>query len=70
MNALLSDKDLAERFDITVEKVRDLCRNGWPHMRIGRVYRFSQAHLAAIEALCEVKPAPQSAAQTWDRVSR
>lgn len=70
MSALLSDKDLAERFDITVEKVRDLCRHGWPHMRIGRVYRFSQAHLAAIEALCEVKPAPQSAAQTWDRVSR
>jgi ribosomal protein L23 len=70
MSKHLTDADVADIFGITVEKVRDLCRTGWPHMKVGRVYRFSQAHLAAIEQLCERKPAPQTPAQTWDRVKR
>lgn len=66
MSSLLNDKQVAERFDLTVDKLRRLCKSeGWPHMRMGSSYRFTEAHVAAIEAMSEVKPAPETPAESW-----
>jgi excisionase family DNA binding protein len=66
MSAALTDTDVAEHFGITVDKLRRLVKSeGWPHMRLGKSYRFSAVHVAAIEALLEVKPAESTPAETW-----
>lgn len=71
MSTLLTDSDVAAHFDISREQVQRRCLAGqWPHMRVGKAYRFKAEHLAAIEALCEVKAAPETAAQTWGVKSR
>lgn len=67
MNVYLTDADVAERFDKSVAFVQRTCRAGlWPHMKVGKSYRFKAEHVAAIEALCEVQPQAQSAESIWD----
>lgn len=65
MSPYLTDRDVADRFGISVPKVHRLCANGWPHMRVGRDYRFTAAHIAAIEQLCERTATPETPADTW-----
>ena len=68
----LTDRDVAEHFGISWQQVQARCKAGqWPHLRIGRTYRFTPAHLETIERLSEVLPAePQQQAETWGRKTR
>ena len=74
MSLLLPD-DVAAHLGINRELVIARCRTGeWPHMRVGKFYRFTPMQLEAIEAACTVAPktpAPeQTAAQSWGVISR
>lgn len=46
---LLTDADAAEFLSCSVDEVRRRCRTGqFPHVRIGRKYRFTAEDMAAI----------------------
>lgn len=46
---LLTDTDVAERFEMSVDEIRRRCRSGeFAHVRIGRKYRFTEDDLTAI----------------------
>lgn len=48
-SALMTDVEMAETLGISVDSVRRRCRAGqFPHIRIGRTYRFTPEDLAAI----------------------
>lgn len=68
MSAYLTDADLAEQFGRSREFVQRMCRTKqWPHMKVGKSYRFKAHHVAAIEALCDVQAtAPVDPGLTWD----
>jgi len=67
----LTDTEVADQFGISKEQVQRRCAAGqWPHMRVGKAYRFKAEHVAAIEALCEVKPRETTADETWGRKRR
>lgn len=70
MTTYLTDADVAQRFNKSREFVQRQCKAGWPHMRVGKSYRFTEAHIRAIEALCEAAPAPATPAKAFDRVGR
>jgi len=67
-----SDKKVAELFGLSSgEQVQRRCRTQeWPHLRVGKRYRFTLAHLQRIEALCEVAAKPKTTEQSWGVVSR
>lgn len=74
MSLLLPD-DIAAHLGVHREFVVNHCRSGeWPHIRIGKLYRFTPLQLEAIESLCTVAPkvpAPEeTAAQSWGLVTR
>jgi excisionase family DNA binding protein len=47
----LTEQQLAERLGIAVDKVAEWRRRyGWPHLKIGREVRFTEADVRAIEA--------------------
>jgi excisionase family DNA binding protein len=61
----LTDQEVADRFGKSKAFVQRMCQaKQWPPMRIGKSYRFKTEHVAAIEALCEVKPAV-APGKTW-----
>ena len=68
----LSDRDVAEMFDISWQQVQARClAKQWPHLKVGRAYRFKAEHVKAIEAMHEVLPAePQQQSETWGRKTR
>lgn len=68
----LTDRDVASHFGISWQQVQARCKAGqWPHLRIGRTYRFTPRHVELIESLTEVLPAePESQAETWGRKKR
>jgi excisionase family DNA binding protein len=67
----LTDTDVAEQFGISKEQVQRRCAAGqWPHMRVGKAYRFKAEHVAAIEALCEVPVRLKTADESWGRKRR
>lgn len=71
MTSYITDSEVADQFGKSKEFVQRMCNTGqWPHMRIGKSYRFKADHVSAIEALCEVKPTPQTNAETWGRKRR
>lgn len=54
-----TDATLAERFGVPEWKVAKWrLRYGWPHMRVGRLVRYTEADVAAIERMHHVDPAP------------
>lgn len=69
----LTDDELAERIGKSKWFVQEQCKaKHWPHLRIGKSYRFTAAHVDAIEALLEVKvdaTAP-AVANRWGRKGR
>lgn len=63
----LSDRDLAEKFDKSVEWIQDRCRaKEWPHLKVGSSLRFTEADVAAIEQLCRVPVATPPVSAEWD----
>lgn len=55
---LLTDADLATRYAKSRYFVQEQCRaKRWPHLRVGQSLRFTEAHVAAIDALLEVESA-------------
>ncbi|QTF71242.1 helix-turn-helix domain-containing protein [Arthrobacter woluwensis] len=54
---LHTPEEVAELFRVGTDTVWRKCRNReWPHMRIGRHYRFSKADILAIQDL--LRPVP------------
>ena len=55
MTTYLTDADLAERFGEPVTKVEKWRRQyGWPHMKVGRQVRYTEADVAEIERIHHV----------------
>lgn len=53
----LTDDEMAERYGKGRWFVQTECRAGrWPHLRVGRSFRFTEEQVASIDALLEVKP--------------
>ena len=56
---LLTHKDVATVLGIHWATVLDHCKAGdWPHIKVGRYYRFEDAQVEAIKNLHRVTPAP------------
>jgi len=75
----LTDRDLADRYGKSLWFVQSQCRTkAWPHLRVGKAIRFTEAHVEAIDALLEVpvstEPAPTtpqpSDENPWGRKGR
>jgi len=68
----LTDRDVAEHFGISWQQVQERCKSKqWPHIRLGRFYRFTEKHVEQIERLHEVGvAAPEAQEQTWGRKTR
>lgn len=63
--------DLADRYGKSREYVQQQCRAGkWPHLKVGRSYRFTDQHVAQIDAMHEVKARESVAAASWGRKER
>lgn len=68
----LTTQDIADRYGISEYQVKDRCRRGeWPHLRVGRLVRFTEAHVEQIDRILE-KPVAQhvKAARSWGRKTR
>lgn len=73
--SLLRAEHIAEHLGIGREEVIRKCRTQqWPHVRVGKHYRFTEAQREQITALLAVEPqqpAPEAAnANTWGVVTR
>jgi hypothetical protein len=67
-----TDLEVAARLGKSKWFVQEQCRlKRWPHLRVGKSFRFTDAHLERIEQLLEVQPtAAAKAAKSWDRRTR
>ncbi|QCB97097.1 DNA-binding protein [Arthrobacter sp. PAMC25564] len=46
---LMTAADLAKRLNLTTATVYEKCKTGqWPHIKLGRSYRFTEEHYRAI----------------------
>ncbi len=53
----LTPEDLADCFHVDREQIVRRCRSGeFPHLRIGRAYRFSEADIEAIFQIVRREP--------------
>ncbi len=68
MTDLLTAADVAETFGRTPGWVNGQCRaKRWPHVKVGKSYRFTAEQVAQIVALLTVGPSePDAAEQSWD----
>jgi hypothetical protein len=69
--SLLTDADVAETFGRSPEWVQDQCRaKRWPHVKVGKSYRFTPEQVAEIVRLSTVEPAAPTEAdeveRSWD----
>lgn len=56
MSAFITEAELADELDETVEKVAEWRRRyGWPHIKIGRQVRFTEADVRAIQSMHHVE---------------
>ena len=62
----------AERYGHSRAYVLRRAREGhWPHLRVGRSVRFTDAHFARIDAMHDVKVTAKKAAEdSWGRKTR
>ena len=66
-----TDEQVAARYDKSKDYVQRKARSGtWPHLRIGRSICFTEAHVAAIDLMHEVKNQQSAAATSWGRKTR
>lgn len=71
MSDLLTPAQLAEIFDVTEAKVMEWRRvHDWPHVRIGRKFRFTPTQVEQIIASHSVKPSRSSAAKIAGQTAR
>ncbi|MBP3044849.1 helix-turn-helix domain-containing protein [Arthrobacter jiangjiafuii] len=58
---LITSAELAARFQVSTETVHRMCRtNKWPHVKVGRLYRFTQEQYETIVT----PPAPKQQPRT------
>jgi len=70
MSTWLTDHELAAEFGISWQQVQQRCRTGqWPHLKVGRKYRFTPEDVAQIIETFVVKPVT-TPAETWGRKTR
>lgn len=71
-DARYTPSDVAARYGVSRHFVEKRVREKkWPHLRVGKFVRFTDAHLEQIDALYEVPVAPEVAAQkSWGRKTR
>jgi len=71
-DGFLTDRDLAKVVGKSAEYVRSQCATRkWPHLKVGRSYRFTAGHVEHIASLLEIVPTEASAAaQSWGRRKR
>lgn len=63
--------EVGERYGHSRAYVLEQARRGnWPHLKVGRSVKFTDAHLAAIDAMHEVKAKQSVAAASWGRRTR
>ena len=56
MEQIYTVDDLAEMFKVSASTIRDLCsRREWPHMRVGRAVRFTEAMVQEIVEIQSVR---------------
>lgn len=65
-------EELAARYGVSRDYVMRKARlHSWPHLRMGRMVRFTDSHIAAIDAMHEVAVDPQIAIdRSWGRKTR
>ncbi len=69
--SLLFPEDIASHLGSTREEVIRQCRAGrYPHVRVGKHYRFTEADRDAITELLAVQPKTPEKSATWGLVTR
>lgn len=65
---LLTTAEVAETFGRSAEWVQQQCRSKkWPHVKVGKTYRFTVEQAEEIIRLLTVVPdEPDAAEQSWD----
>lgn len=62
MSDFITEADLARRLGVEVERVTEWRRMyAWPHLKIGRQVRYTEADVRAIEAMHHVEPSKVAA---------
>ena len=63
--------EVGERYGHSRAYALEQARKGnWPHLKVGREVRFTDAHLTQIDAMHEVKATRSVAAASWGRRTR
>lgn len=63
--------DVAKAFGVSREYVQQRCREkAWPHLRVGRRYRFTEDDFGDIAKRLRVPASATSAAASWGRRGR
>lgn len=67
-----TDREVAAMYGKSLDYVQRQTREGrWPHLKVGRSIRFTDEHLAQIDAMLSVAPAPDvEADRSWGRKTR
>lgn len=71
-NQTWTAKQVGDRYGKSAAWVNAKCRaKAWPHLAVGNTYRFTDSHVAAIDALLEVAMTQQAkAANEWGTKGR
>ena len=68
---LMTSAELAAKFQVTTETVHRMCRtNKWPHVKVGRLYRFTQEQYETIISPPVVKQQPRTQRQRVTQLLR
>lgn len=67
-----SPDEVADRYGVSNDYVmRQVRRHGWPHLKVGRSVMFTDAHVAALDAMYDVPVGPPVAVDlAWGRKTR
>lgn len=70
MSQIFTLEEVAEHFRIKPRLVKQMVREGWPHIRINKLQiRFTEEHLRQIEAMTS-PTAPVKSSSKFDRASK
>lgn len=65
----MTSAEVAARLNVSTETVHRMCRSRkWPHVKVGRLYRFTEANYQAI--ITPVPPPEQNSRTQRQRIDR
>ena len=68
---LMTSAELAAKFQVSTETVHRMCRtNKWPHVKVGKLYRFTQEQYETIVTPPEPKQQPRTQRQRINQMLR